>query len=219
MMRNDVRHCSFLFFVIHASLVSTHRYSGIQTETRADLFLKRWVDLRNNRRGRADNGRYPVNCPEANCVIDAYGDDELASRDAVEVDAHLDACRVCPQRVAARASLGRLIRRVPYYAAPDRLRVAVAIARRPVRVSRQLLAWAAMVTVVVSLGSGAVIHTVGARRTAAATTTMAQDVVAGHVRALIRCVTGPATARPSGRSPISTTSNSTNSPKRSIREV
>src|ERR1700676_4198172 len=51
MMRNDVRHCSFLFFVIHASLVSTHRYSGIQTETRADLFLKRWVDLRNNRRG------------------------------------------------------------------------------------------------------------------------------------------------------------------------
>ena len=45
MMRNDVRHCSFLFFVIHASLVSTHRYSGIQTETRVDLFLKRWVDL------------------------------------------------------------------------------------------------------------------------------------------------------------------------------
>jgi anti-sigma factor RsiW len=126
-----------------------------------------------------------VNCPEANCVIEAYVDDELASSDAAEVHAHLDACLVCKQRVAARASLGRLIRRVRYYAAPDRLRIAVAIARRPVRVSPQLLAWAAMVTVVVSLGSGAVIHTVRARQTAAATTTMAQDVIASHVRALM----------------------------------
>jgi anti-sigma factor RsiW len=126
-----------------------------------------------------------VNCPEVDRVIDAYVDDELASSDAAEVDAHFDACPVCLQPVAARASLGRLIRRVPYYAAPDRLRVAVAIARRPVRVSPQLLAWAAMVTVVVSLGSGAVIHTVRARQTAAATTTMAQDVVASHVRALM----------------------------------
>jgi anti-sigma factor RsiW len=126
-----------------------------------------------------------VNCREVDRVIDADGDDELASSDAAEVDAHLDACPVCLQRVAARASLGGLIRRLPYYAAPDRLRVAVAIARRPVRVSPQLLAWAAMVTVVVSLGSGAVIHTVRARQTTAATTTMAQDVVASHVRALM----------------------------------
>jgi hypothetical protein len=66
----------------------------------------------------------------------------------------------------------------PRHAAPDRLRLAVAIARRPVRVPVQLLAWVAMVTVVVSLGSGAAIHTVRARQTAAATTTMAQDVVA-----------------------------------------
>jgi anti-sigma factor RsiW len=39
-----------------------------------------------------------------------------------------------------------------------------------------------MVTLAVSLGSGAVIRTVRARQTAAATTAIAQDVVAGHVR-------------------------------------
>src|SRR5471030_2295816 len=42
-----------------------------------------------------------------------------------------------------------------------------------------------MVTVAVSLGGGAVIRTVRARQTTAATETMAQDVVAGHVRALM----------------------------------
>jgi anti-sigma factor RsiW len=126
-----------------------------------------------------------VNCPEVDRVIDAHGDDELASSAAAEVDAHLDACPVCRQRVAARASLGRLIRRVPYYGAPFQLRVAVATSRRPARVSRHLLAWAAMVTLAVSLGSGRVIHAVRARQTTAATATMAQNVVASHVRALM----------------------------------
>jgi anti-sigma factor RsiW len=126
-----------------------------------------------------------VNCPEVDGVIDAYTDNELGSAEAVEVRAHLDVCPACRQRVDARASLGRLIRRVPYYTAPHRLRVAVATARRPARVSPQLLAWAAMVTLAVSLGGGTVIRTVRARQAAAATTAVAQDVVASHVRALM----------------------------------
>ena len=81
--------------------------------------------------------------------------------------------------------LGRLIRRVPYYSAPDRLRVAVATTRRPARVSPRILAWAAMVTLAVSLGGGAGLRAVRSRQAAAATETMAQDVVAGHVRALM----------------------------------
>jgi anti-sigma factor RsiW len=123
-----------------------------------------------------------VNCPDVDRVMDAYGDDELASSTAAAVHAHLDACPVCREREATRASLGRLIRRVPYYAASDRLRVAVAMPRRP-RVSPQLLAWAATVALAVSLGSGAAI--VRARQTRAATATTAQDVVASHVRALM----------------------------------
>jgi len=126
-----------------------------------------------------------VTCPEVDRVIDAYTDDELGAAEAAEVRAHLDICPACRQRVEARASLGRLIRRVPYYTGPDRLRVAVATVRRPARVSPQLLAWAAMVTLAVSLGSGAVIRTVRARQAAAATTAVAQDVVASHVRALM----------------------------------
>ena len=44
-----------------------------------------------------------MNCPDVERVIDAYG------------HAHLAGCRACRQRVDARASLGRLIRRVPNY--------------------------------------------------------------------------------------------------------
>ena len=126
-----------------------------------------------------------MNCPDVDRVIDAYGDDELGAADAAEVRAHLAGCPACSQRVDARASLGRLIRRVPYYTAPDRLRVAVATTRRPVRVSPRILAWAAMVTLAVSLGSAAGVRIVRSRQAAAATESMAQDVVAGHVRALM----------------------------------
>jgi anti-sigma factor RsiW len=126
-----------------------------------------------------------VNCPDVDRVIDAYSDDEVGATEAAEVHAHLDVCPACRHRVAARVSLGRLIRRVPYYAAPDRLRVAVATARRPARVSPRLRAWAAMVALAVSVGSGTVIRTVRARQAAVATTAVAQDVVASHARALV----------------------------------
>ena len=126
-----------------------------------------------------------MNCPDVDRVIGAYTGDELGPAEAAEVRAHLDACPACRQRVTAQQSLGRLIRRTPYYTAPDRLRVAVATARRPARVSPQVLAWAAMVTLAVSLGSGAVIRTVRAHQAATATNAVAQDVVASHVRALM----------------------------------
>ena len=124
-----------------------------------------------------------VNCPQVDRVLDAYGDAELRRVEASEVRAHLDVCPTCRQRAAEREALGRLIRGLPYYAAPDRLRVDVATARRPVRVSPRVLAWAAMVTLAASLGSGTVIRAIRAQQTAAATTTIARDVVASHVRA------------------------------------
>jgi anti-sigma factor RsiW len=127
--------------------------------------------------------RMLVNCPLVDSVLDAYGDSELGRLEASEVRAHLDVCPACRQRAAARESLGRLIRRVPYFAAPDRLRVDVARTRRPARVARRILAWAAMVTLAVSVGGGTAVRAVRSRQAAAATTAIAQDVVAGHVRA------------------------------------
>jgi len=126
-----------------------------------------------------------VNCPEVERDLDAYGDDELTPAEAAEVRAHLDACPVCRDRVAARAALGRLIRRVPYYAAPDRLRVAVATTRVPTRLTRRRLAWAAMVTLAVSLGGVTAVRTVRTRQAATVTAAVAQDVVSSHVRALM----------------------------------
>jgi len=125
-----------------------------------------------------------VTCPEVERVLDAYGDDELAAADAAEVRAHLEGCPACRKRVAERAALGRLIRRAPYYPAPDRLRAVVATTRRPVRFTPQRLAWAAVVILAVSLGGATAVRTVRARQTASATDALAQDVVAGHVRAL-----------------------------------
>ena len=124
-----------------------------------------------------------VNCPQVDRVLDAYGDAELGRVEARELRDHLDVCPACRQRAAARGSLGRLTRRVPYYVAPDRLQVHVATTRRPARVSPRVLAWAAMVTLVASLGGGTAMRALRERQTAAATTAIAQEVVAGHVRA------------------------------------
>ena len=126
-----------------------------------------------------------MNCPEVERVLDAYGDGELTPADAAEVLAHLDACPACRKRVEERATLGRLIRRVPYYAAPDRLRAKVATTRRPALVTPSLLAWAAVVTLAVSLGGVTAVRTVRARQAAAVTAAEAQDVVSDHVRALM----------------------------------
>jgi anti-sigma factor RsiW len=126
-----------------------------------------------------------VNCPEVERLLDAYSDGELTPAEAGEVRVHLDACPACRKRVADRAALGRLIRRVPYYTAPDRLRTAVATTRRPARFTPQLLAWAAMVTLAVSLGGMTAVRTVRARQAAAVTAAEAQDVVSSHVRAMM----------------------------------
>ena len=125
-----------------------------------------------------------MTCPDVERLIDAYSDDELDAAQATEVAEHVAGCPACHEWLAERVALRRLIRSVPYYAAPDRVRRAVAASRRRARVTRQRLAWAAAALVVISLGSGAMIRTVRARQTAATTTALAQDVVASHVRAL-----------------------------------
>jgi anti-sigma factor RsiW len=126
-----------------------------------------------------------VSCAEVERLVDAYSDDELDIAQAADMTAHLATCPACRQRVATSADVRRLLRGVPYYAAPERLRRAIATTLRPPRATIQWLALAATLLLAVSLGTNSVVRIVRARQAAAATASLAQDVVAGHVRALM----------------------------------
>jgi len=128
-----------------------------------------------------------VNCHEVGRLLDRYVDNELARSESAEVGRHLETCAMCRHLLTERESLGRLVRGAPYYTAPNRLRAAVAIAtmRTPSRFTRRLFAWAAAVTIAVSVGSSAIVRTVRSKHATAATTSVAEEVVGSHVRALM----------------------------------
>ena len=122
-----------------------------------------------------------MNCHDAARLIDPYIDDELAEADTASVVDHIDACALCRQRVADRESLRRLVRSVPYHAAPARVRMSIATGPRRSRMSSHVLAWAAGLAMAVTAAG-----TIGfrARETAQATTALAREVVDRHISAL-----------------------------------
>ena len=122
-----------------------------------------------------------MNCHEAALLIDPYVDDELAEAEAASVVEHTEGCALCRQRVGDRESLRRLVRSVPYLAAPTRVRRSIANGPRPLRMSSHALALAAGLVIAVTAAG-----TIGlrARQTAQATTALAHDVVDRHISAL-----------------------------------
>ena len=128
-----------------------------------------------------------MNCHEVGRLLDAYVDNELERGDSAEVGQHLETCTTCRRRLAERESLGRLVRSVPYYPAPDRLRAEVAVAtmRAPSRFTPRLLGWAAVVIMALSLGGTEVVRMSRSKQAVEATASVAEDVVGGHVRALM----------------------------------
>jgi anti-sigma factor RsiW len=125
-----------------------------------------------------------VTCREATLLQDAYLDNELGRVQSLPLQQHLAWCTACRERLADRVTLGRLVRSLPYHAAPDALRTAIATARTPPRVGTQLLAWAAAVTMAVSLGGATAVRMARARQAAVATASIVDGVVGSHVRAL-----------------------------------
>ena len=126
-----------------------------------------------------------MTCPDAAQALDPYIDGELPPDERSALHAHLESCAACRQRLEARTALRQQIRRVPYRAAPARLRVAIAAAPRPSRFT-PMLAWAAVVLLGVSLGAaGLAVYAARSRDTAAASAILAEAVVDGHVRALM----------------------------------
>jgi len=124
-------------------------------------------------------------CLEAGRVMDAYIDNELEPADASDIQAHLAFCAGCRARVADREALGRLVRHLPYYPAPDHLRAKVArMSIRP-RFNPGLLTWAAVLALAVSLGSSVgVVRLARAKQVRETTAAVAGEVVDDHVRAL-----------------------------------
>ena len=66
-----------------------------------------------------------MTCQEVNQLIDAYMDGELTGDAAATITDHLGTCAACQRQLDQRQALGRLIRTLPYYEAPDRLRTSV----------------------------------------------------------------------------------------------
>jgi anti-sigma factor RsiW len=123
-----------------------------------------------------------MTCHEAFRALDAYVDHELPPAEASAVDEHVAACAACRDRLAALESLGRLVRSVPYYTAPDRLRAHAAMVPRRAPVSKTMLALAAMVTLAVAIGGALGVRTSQMSR---ATSAVAEAVVNQHVGALM----------------------------------
>jgi anti-sigma factor (TIGR02949 family) len=120
-------------------------------------------------------------CDEVTRDLDAFVDRELAADAAAPIREHLSACASCRQRVADREALGRLVRSVPYYDAPERLRARVSGQARRTTSARRLMAWAAAAAVVVSIGGGISLVRSGTARA----DTPVDEVVNGHVRSLM----------------------------------
>jgi anti-sigma factor RsiW len=116
--------------------------------------------------------------------LDAYVDNELGGAGLLRLQEHLAWCVACRPRLADRVTLGRLVRTLPYHQAPDLLRTAIATAGTPPRRGTQLLAWAAAVTMAVSLGGATTVRMLRARQTTVATASIVNGVVGSHVRAL-----------------------------------
>ena len=124
-----------------------------------------------------------MNCHDFERILDAYVDDELGPAEAAAVADHIEGCAGCRRRLASRESLGRLVRSVPYHAAPTRLRTAIASAPRRSRITPTALAAAAVVMLAATLGGAAGFR---ARQASQATAALAENVVNQHVSALMR---------------------------------
>jgi anti-sigma factor RsiW len=95
-----------------------------------------------------------MTCDEVERNVDLFIDRELPADADGSVREHLGSCASCRERVAEREAVGRMVRSIPYYEAPDRLRARVVGEARRSRSKSRLFAWAAAAVLVLSIGGG-----------------------------------------------------------------
>jgi anti-sigma factor (TIGR02949 family) len=126
-----------------------------------------------------------MTCNDAISLIDPYMDGELDAADVDRVAGHVETCAECRRRLDEREGLRRLLRGLPHYDAPPRVRAAVRQVSTSLYRRRRVQTWLAAAAVVVAAAGGAA----GLRlqQTSNATSAIADAVIARHVEAL----TGP----------------------------
>jgi len=128
-----------------------------------------------------------VECHETESLLGAYLDGELEPAVSSSVRAHAETCVTCRRKLAEMQSISRMVRQAPYYQASDRLRARVAQAHAQSTRTSHLRAWAAAAVVVASV-SGSILFVRSSTRAALMgepADAVAQEVVSGHVRALM----------------------------------
>lgn len=153
-----------------------------------------------------------MECHDVERALSAYVDDEVDREESAAVRRHLETCATCRQKLAAIDDLGRLIRRAPYYTAPDTLRDRLAAAATTRGRARRLpwtwwkrgqpsfaagmgaLGWAAAAAMIAAVATLAIAALMwrsptslrdASASSADATTRIAETIVDNHVRALI----------------------------------
>jgi anti-sigma factor RsiW len=122
-----------------------------------------------------------VICEHVERNVDAYIDRELEPSEASAIREHLAVCGSCRRLVTQREALGRLVRAVPAYEAPARLRAQVVANTARPNWYRRATTLAAAAVLVLAVGAGTVVM----RGLGAGNDAVVGEVVDSHVRSLM----------------------------------
>lgn len=123
-----------------------------------------------------------MNCEYLERDVDAYADGELDASAAASMRAHLRGCLRCSERVSDLEALRQTLHAAPYDEAPASLRAGLARRSPAFVASRGLLAWAAVIALMVAGIGGGVLVTKQQQSRAASPI---EGVVDSHVRSLM----------------------------------